>query len=468
VAARIITPYMLSAVDAAFVSRNPEVPGLRLLLDGDALAEVLHREAPHLGVTAVHPEFLRFEPGRDCVCACEGVTSHGTVLMYAKAFHQRSREKLHAWHAGASEGSSALRAANDRWQVGIALYPGDRQLNDLPRLHHPRLRRRLLGTVLAGAREWHRTSLHTVRYEPERRYTARITRDGEPVAVLKMYDARGFFAARTRARLLAQAGVPGLPPLVGEAARSGILSFAWQPGTSLGDLLPVPGTVPFRAAGRALARLHGHAGASWVPPALAPAVALIGAAGIIANVAPSLGGRAQQLAAGIAPELAPPGAALAWTYGSFSPQNVAIDGPAAWLLDGDRCCSGIAAADLGSFAAHLDREVLRGRLTTGRRDEAVDAVLAGYAEYAPPPSSALLRLHTAAALLRLAPHAFRHREPEWHDRMAATLDRVSALRAPRAQAVRRERIPPMAAAEIAADAPPRAARRLNRVELRKS
>ena len=54
-------------------------------------------------------------------------------------------------------------------------------------------------------------------------------------------------------------------------------------------------------------------------------------------------------------------------------------------------------------------------------EDARAAFLAGYGDVPP-----TVPLYTAVGLLRLAPHPFRSREPDWPDRTAALLDRAEA------------------------------------------
>jgi len=79
------------------------------------------------------------------------------------------------------------------------------------------------------------------------------------------------------------------------------------------------------------------------------------------------------------------------------------------LVDLDDAALCDPVRDLGSFVATLWREVVGGRLTSATARAAQSEFLAGYGPVDPDG----LRAWTAAALLRLAPEPFRHREPDW-------------------------------------------------------
>jgi hypothetical protein len=83
--------------------------------------------------------------------------------------------------------------------------------------------------------------------------------------------------------------------------------------------------------------------------------------------------------------------------------------------------------DLGLFAAHLEREVIRGNLPASRVEPLVHALLAGYAAAAHQPITDDIQLYTAVELLRLAPRFFRYREPDWPERIEASLGRVETI-----------------------------------------
>ncbi len=51
---------MLSSADARVVKRDPQVPGLGMLLSPEAFAETLRRSYPDGGVTCVEARYVRY------------------------------------------------------------------------------------------------------------------------------------------------------------------------------------------------------------------------------------------------------------------------------------------------------------------------------------------------------------------------------------------------------------------------
>ena len=420
---------MLSPPEGDLVQRNQDVPGLAVLLDSDAFLDMLREEVPQLGVSSAKLEYIRFRPGASCVCAYEATSAAGNLPIYAKAFHLKSREKLRHWCAGTSPvpGAAPARATNDRWQLGITAYPDDRRLRELHRLHDQASRDKLLATVIpdyALAGDW---TIETLRYKPERRYVASVCRDGEPAALIKMYDQRGFFAARARARVFTQAEHLRVPVLLGERLRAGLLAFEWIQGRHLSDTLFDPDLEFVRLTGTALAELHNHGGEWWLPVGPPPGGAVLAAAQAVESVSPWLAGRVQPLAASLARTLEENGRGARPIHGDFNVEQVVVDGHRAAILDYDRASVGHPAADIGSFAAYLERAVLCDRLSSSHAAQINDALIEGYARSASVPTPSAVRLHTAAALMRMAPEPFRCREDCWTDRTVAMLDRAAEL-----------------------------------------
>src|SRR5206468_5021884 len=90
-------------------------------------------------------------------------------------------------------------------------------------------------------------------------------------------------------------------------------------------------------------------------------------------------------------------------------------------LDFDQAAVGEPAVDLGNFVAHLEREALEGRIPAERIEEMTSALLQGYGR----PVS--IEAWTALALFLLSTDPFRQRETDWPERMAAILDRATAI-----------------------------------------
>jgi hypothetical protein len=84
--------------------------------------------------------------------------------------------------------------------------------------------------------------------------------------------------------------------------------------------------------------------------------------------------------------------------------------------------------DLGLFASYLEREVIRGNLSAVRVERLMHALIKGYmAVTHQPVAEDEIQLYTAAELVRLAPRFFRDWEPDWHERIEASLSRAETI-----------------------------------------
>ncbi len=92
------------------------------------------------------------------------------------------------------------------------------------------------------------------------------------------------------------------------------------------------------------------------------------------------------------------------------------------MVDLDQAGVGPVGADLGSFlGAQVDAPAAGG-------DDAAAAFVESYRRAAKAPiASEAVAAWTAAAVLRVAPEPFRHRDPDWPARVQARVDRAAAL-----------------------------------------
>src|SRR5215813_8303187 len=81
---------MLSAPDADLVRRDPDLPGLSIVLDPEAMVAALHPFLP--GVTIARMTYVRYKPGKCCVVA-HRLDADGGVNLYAKTSPAGSRDE---------------------------------------------------------------------------------------------------------------------------------------------------------------------------------------------------------------------------------------------------------------------------------------------------------------------------------------------------------------------------------------
>jgi aminoglycoside phosphotransferase (APT) family kinase protein len=421
---------VLSRDDARLARRDPGLPGLATLLDADAFAAELGRLAPEAEVRGAIPAYVRYKPGTNALLAYDVLTAWGVVPVYAKTFRpdagpQISRPRGRPGRPGPlGLGVTSLAGCC----AVVREFPNDPRLPALAVLDRVTVRPGR-GDIVEAAPGTPPGRLVPLRYKPERRWVGRHdgTWDATPL-VLKAYAPSRFGSAVAGATAFREGEVlrPAVP--VARSEPLGLLAFRWVEGALLSDRLEAPdlSLSLVERAGQALAELHAQPARALPRLSRSREAAELGAlAESVAGLAPRVAGCVRRLAGRLAERLlALPEEAVAIHGDFYAKQLVLADGAVA-VLDLDRSALGDPARDAGLFLAHLERDRLRGRLGAAQAARIGRAFLAGYRRAA----GALpghLDLYTAIGLLHLAPDPFRHREPDWAERIEALVARAAA------------------------------------------
>src|SRR3990167_4171490 len=91
------------------------------------------------------------------------------------------------------------------------------------------------------------------------------------------------------------------------------------------------------------------------------------------------------------------------------------------FLDLDRAVCSDSAADLGLFIAHLERDALRGNISTSQVESLGNSLLEGYGFGVGLDIPSRIELYPAAGLLHLATDPFGPREPNGPDELRQLL-----------------------------------------------
>jgi len=86
---------VLSVPDRGLVERDPALPGLPLLLDAEAAADLVARLYPEAEVRTATACYLRYNPGRSCLVGYRLRLGGGETLAYARASRLDSPDKVH-------------------------------------------------------------------------------------------------------------------------------------------------------------------------------------------------------------------------------------------------------------------------------------------------------------------------------------------------------------------------------------
>jgi aminoglycoside phosphotransferase (APT) family kinase protein len=393
--------------DRELVARDPELPGLALLLDDDAFTALLQERVPGAAIRRARGTYVRYKPGTNCLVAFEAETGTGTHRLYARAERPAETAKLHKRAADGPLAGGSLIAGDHG--VAVLAFPNDRRIPALPSLATGN------GPVSILA------------YKPERRLVARA---GE--MVVKAYSRDRFAAARVAAKALRPAGDLSLQRLVRASERRATLTFAWVEGRPL-DALVGAGDVSGRAAEAAAALSALHACTPTRPlPRRSPAAeaeALLAAAGATAVAGPAVARAAHRLAESLVRRSEAPAERARPLHGDFSVDQVVLGRAGAVLLDLDAAAIGDPAEDFGSALADLELRVLEERLAAGAAGAFAEDLMAAC------PAHRERAAHFAAVgLLRRAAEPFRRRRPGWDAHVAAAVERAAVLAARPARA----------------------------------
>lgn len=404
---------MLSPADRAICDRDPDLPGLALVLDATELGRAT-------GLGLLTPAYLCYKPRTSC--AGGFFTADGAALAahaYTPARYDQVRSRAE-WR----EDPDVIFCDAEC----LAIVPArlDRDLRALRRVFDPERQSRLLRKLVGRSTGEGITGLSLLRYKPGRRLVARVDREDGACAALKVTSQASFTQAMIGAT---GAAALGGAPLLGVDAPRNILVTKWIHGALLcpATAVEIPERKMIARAGATLARFHQ---AGFRPPqrmserrdadALAEIVAALGA------LDRRLGKTAARTAADLVNELQTLTYERTLIHGDFSADQIVIRKGKAVILDWDHAAQGDPAMDFGSFLARLDAQVIEGTCSRDVATDIGDGLKAGYAEaaHAVPKGIAIRQ---AQGLLMLATEGFRNRHPQWLERTEALLERTAEL-----------------------------------------
>jgi thiamine kinase-like enzyme len=388
---------MLSPPNEALAARDPDLPGLRLLLDPARLAMAL-------GTSAVTLRHLRYKPGTSCSAAA--VTADGQWLHLRALTAARFAEKGYS-----QDGPRDRVLGADFLAVGAP--DGDRNVPGLRRFW-PEARRGKVQAEVFGESHLAEARLVPLSYRLGRRLVARLD---HPLggALLKLHTPSRFAQAQAGALW---AAFHGHGALMHACAVQFAVATSWQPGTVLTSQVGPEG---FAAAGSALAAVHAASQAlphvrSRVDEIAAVTRTLSDAGHLLPEARTRLAALARRLAEALAATPAEPGP----IHGDFSADQVVLTEGGARLIDWDRAGSGDRGADLGSALARLEADRLWERVPEAQVRQAAEALLEGYATQRAQPASGETQRLAHLALLMCEP--FRRQLPDWPTAMVALID----------------------------------------------
>lgn len=416
---------------AAIVDRDPALAGLATLLDPVAFGDTLRRALP--GLVLGPAKVIYVKPATNYLI-CYRLTVNGKPLdIYAKTYPPASAagelEKARK-HPGIAGPLGVGRLALDDIAAVVSVYPNDDKVKALSLVADDRSRAQVLRELFPQQPTLWQGTLYPLKHKPERRAVLRLDCGGKPQAVIKLYTVRGYETARLANQHFTSHGALRLAPDLAHSDRHQILAFGWLQGRLLSKATRDPSFAAgeLKPVGAALAELHAQ-DADGLPLRTSTDVAatLLTVTDTLGVLVPAIAPRVHTLAQRLAARMAETARCNSSLHGDFKAEQVLLDGETAVILDLDEAKQGDPAADLGMFIAHLERDVIRGQLTVERLDALKEGLLDGYAGASGRPIPAHLNVYVAALLLRLVVKFFRHRTPDWPQRIEAAVARAEAL-----------------------------------------
>lgn len=234
--------------DVALAHGQPELPGLGVLLDDDALADWLRGRLPDEGILGARASYVRLKPGTSCLVALHVSTAEGEHFAHARA--ERGDEPRRLEKAALEPvpgGALGGRVVIDHdLALTLAPFPIDRRLPGLRALVDPQRRPPALPAGM----------LQVLAYKPERRTVLRVG-TGEAAMLLKVYARAGFDAASLATAAVPPGVLPPVPRALVRLPAQAAIAFEWLAGRGLDSLLGAPQASRLATeAGAALRRLH--------------------------------------------------------------------------------------------------------------------------------------------------------------------------------------------------------------------
>lgn len=423
---------MLSTADQQLVRRDPHLPGLRLLLDEKDFSQRMARQLSGWENGQLVGTYLRYKPATNCLAAYRiqpaplGSDPAEPLQLYAKAFRSRSDPKF-LKEATLAESEDHL--ADDvvilpDEAVIVRLFPADRRLGPLRELTSPG-RSQLLQKLLPQHAELWDATPQVISYKPERRCVLCLKGSSGKKATVRCYTPSEFATADSRG--FSSTGVLQIPERLGRSRRHRLLAFEWLDGRPLSEQVSHASCETMQKTGEALAEYHLHDVHRLKFRTHDDDVRdLNSIAHTVEQLCPRLRDRCTKLANTLADRLLEMPLKVYPIHGDFYADQVLVSADKITILDFDEAAFGNPASDLGNFAAHLDRQIVDGRLNVDTVEALIDSFLDGYRQLLHV-SVHDVDIYRAASLFRQATHPFRSRRVDWPGNIESIISRVEAL-----------------------------------------
>lgn len=445
---------VVSSSDRQLIHRDPDLIGLQVLLDVDAVAATLTEHNPSLDLHQIRKTYIRYKPATNCLVGYEATVGGKPVFLYAKTFSTKSANKLKKYRQPSNvvEEFGDGHLILDAERIVISAFPNDYTLPLLPLWDAGSTH---LQTLFPNHPQWWQGRLYPLRYKPERRCVAQLWVENQVKAVIKTYTPTDYQQSLTHATVIHAIAPNYTVAPLGYSESLGSLAFPWIAGTSLHDAI-IPSSVSYEAVnfddlnwetiahvGMVLAQIHRQTHHQTHSEKLFTRARftrtdevtnLVNLAADLSWLCPPWKNRIQAIVDCLSALLVNTPPIHVLIHGDFNAEQVLLnsnDSESITFIDFDRAMYGDAAMDIGSFNAKLHRDELNGMITVHKRERIISALISGYHTVSPHHiANEHIQLYTAIGLFRLASEPFRHGDPNWIDQIDRVLERIELIIAP--------------------------------------
>ncbi len=420
---------------------DKDITGLNHLLDTQRLLHSLQKAIPDSDIHSLHKNYIRYKPGTSLLVRYRMDTQDGSYDLYAKSYNPDeskldNSKKRSITPVVGNVGHLQL----PQHHTEVYFFPNDARLRHLQRLQDKQRRMSLLKSILknnTGNKAFREATISTLQYKPERRYVACLTADTGKKAVLKAYRPRAYEQTLEHLKQLKALGIERFPELIGQHEKYQILLFQWRKGEILSESWQSPyfDVQILEELAQQLAEFHQGSWQQVVEPRKNNLTAILQG---LAHLTPHLQQRSQELVNLLQAMLQHIPAIKARCHGDFYAKQILIHYDNLFWLDLDDICMAHPGRDLATFVAHLEWDVLRGRLSKQQAKNYEQVFVSSYqeaTEYSIEAQhiNALIALH----LFQLIHHPFRSCEPNWLEQTEQLLTQIEKrLRLPAQEAQR--------------------------------
>jgi len=413
--------------------RDSRIPGLALIFDPEQLLARLQTQLDVSRVESIKLNYLRYKPGMNCLARYVLRVAGIDISAYAKAHGEDAGIKLDKSRERAVIDGvlGPGRAVLDDRQIVFSTFPNDSKLANLQCLDDAAYRKRLFKRVFGQESEWAASVLDDVlNYKPERRFVVRLRRPDGECASAKFYTRSGYAKAYTISRKLNRGLHRFCPETLGRSKKYTVVAYRWQPGSTLRqlDACGKLSSGDLTATAAALAEFHAASGDGLArPDPRAQAEYLFALADQLGFLLPHLAKRARSVAQGLAGWLGAEAPVMQAIHGDFYDKQAIVNDGRVSLIDLDAACLGNPLTDLGSYVAHLERQVGNRAMTASAAETQSDTLIGAYEGLTGSIRADQLDRYVALGLFTLIHHPFRDWSPDWPVQTELLLNRVEVL-----------------------------------------